>query len=115
MPNSMNSNSSIKDITIRNISGKTVLGPITSLTHKNCEQLDRFFKNLLDKGVVDIVIDMQSVDFLDSRALELLVEMQAQLEKRGRDLILSDINDVCRDILICVKLIAEFKIIETQH
>lgn len=96
---------SIKDITIKNINGKTVLGPVTSLTHKNCEQLERFFKNLLTKGVVDIVIDMKSVPLLDSCALELLVEMKNQLKKKGSDLIISDMNDVCTDILVCVKLI----------
>lgn len=105
---------SIKDITIKNINGKTVLGPITSLTHKNCEQLDRFFKNLLAKGVVDIVIDMKSVPLIDSCALELLMEMKNQLKKKGRDLIISDMNDVCYDILVCVKLINEFKIITTN-
>lgn len=111
----MNPNISIKDITIKNINGRTVLGPVTSLTHKNCEQLDRFFKNLLKKGVVDIVIDMKSVPLLDSCALELLVEMHTQLKKKGRDLFISDMNDVCRDILVCVKLINEFKIITTKR
>jgi len=106
---------SIKDITIKNINGKTVLGPVTSLTYKNCEQLERFFKNLLAKGVVDIIIDMKSVPLVDSRALELLVEMQKQLKKKGRDLIISDMNDVCTDILVCVKLIGEFKIISTKR
>jgi anti-anti-sigma factor len=110
----MSSIVSIKDITLKNINGRTVLGPVTSLTHKNCEQLDRFFKNLIAKGVVDIVIDMKSVPLLDSCALELLVEMQSQLKKKGRNLIISDMNDVCTDILVCVKLINEFKIITTK-
>ena len=110
----MNPSVSIKDITIKNINGKTVLGPVTSPTHKNCEQLERFFKNLLAKGVMDIVIDMKSVPLLDSCALELLVEMQKQLKKKGRDLIISDMNDVCTDILVCVKLINEFKIVTTK-
>ena len=106
---------SIKDITIKNINGKTVLGPITSLTYKNCEQLDRFFKNLLSKGVVDIIIDMKSVPLIDSCALELLLGMQGQLKKKGRNLIISDMNDVCTDIMACTKLINEFKIITTKH
>jgi len=109
----MGSGISIKDITIKNINGKTVLGPVTSLTYKNCEQLDQFFKNLLNKGVVDIVIDMKAVPLIDSSALELLVEMQGELKKKGRDLIISDMNDVCSDIMVCVKLINEFKIVTT--
>ena len=110
----MSSSVSIKDITIKNINGKTVLGPVNSLTYKNCEQLEQFFKNLLNKGVVDIVIDMKSVPLIDSSALELLVQMQGELKKKGRDLIISDMNDVCTDILVCVKLINEFKIITTK-
>jgi len=63
---------------------------------------------------VDIVIDMKSVPLIDSCALELLMEMKKQLKKKGRDLIISDMNDVCYDILVCVKLINEFKIISTK-
>jgi len=42
------------------------------------------------------------------------VEMKNQLKKKGSDLIISDMNDVCTDILVCVKLINEFKIISTK-
>jgi len=111
----MKSNTSIKDIAIKNINGRTVLGPVNALTHKNCDQLDKLFKDFLSKNIVDIVINMNAVSFLDSCALELLVEMQSELKKKGRDLILSDVNDVCRDILICTRLIKEFRIITTKH
>lgn len=111
----MKSNTSIKDIAIKNINGRTVLGPVNALTVKNCDQLDKLFKDLLSKNIVDIVINMNAVSFLDSCALELLVEMQSELKKKGRDLIISDVNDVCRDILICTRLIKEFRIITTKH
>jgi len=64
---------------------------------------------------VDIIIDMQSVPLLDSCALELLVEMKTHLEEKGRDLIITNLNDLCIDILMCVKLIDEFKIITNKH
>jgi anti-anti-sigma factor len=111
----MTQTTSIKDIAMKNINGRTVLGPVNSLTHKNCDQLDRLFKDLLSKDVVDIGINMKAVSFLDSCALELLVDMQSQLKKKGRDLILSDVNDVCRDILVCTRLINAFRIIRTKH
>lgn len=111
----MKMDNSITDITIKNINGRTVISPVTSLTHKNCGQLDRLFKDLFSKGIMDIVIDMNAVPFMDSSALELLVEMHARLETNGHNLVLSNINDVCRDILVCVRLYNRFRIIASRH
>ena len=111
----MNSHPTIKDITIKNINGRTVLGPVNSLTHKNCDQLAKLFKDLLNKNVVDIVLNMSAVSFMDSYALEVLMDMQSQLKEKGRNLIISDINEVCKDILLCVRLIHKFRIIKTKH
>jgi len=109
----MEPNGNHTDITIKNINGRTVLGPVASLTFKNCDQMEKIFNDLLKRDVVDIIVDMKQVPFMDSRALELLVEMQTQLDKRGTDLMISHLNDVCQDILICVRLQDRFKIISS--
>ena len=85
------------------------------MTHKNCDQLSKLFKDLFKKNVVDIVLDMNAVSLMDSYALEVLMDMQSQLKEKGRNLIISDINEVCKDILICTRLINEFRIVKTKH
>jgi len=109
------SSGAARDITIRNINGRTVLSPQTSLTHKNCDQLETLFNGLLKREVMEMVVDFTRVSFLDSRALELIVDMQTQLQTKGGNLGLSNLNEVCRDILICVRLINRFKVMANVH
>jgi anti-anti-sigma factor len=113
MISSMNTLST-PDIIIRNSSNKTILAPIKSLTYKNCEQLEKAFTHFLKLGVIDIVLDMKQVPFVDSATLELFVTMESALKEKERDLIILGLNDVCKDIFICVRLINHFKIIAKQ-
>nr|WP_320015240.1 STAS domain-containing protein [uncultured Desulfobacter sp.] len=101
------------DISIGNINGKTILSPRTSLIHKNCVQLKTLFDKLIEQGVTQIILDLNQVDILDSRALELMVEMQDRLQEAGGNLALSNLNPVCRNILICVRLSNRFTILAT--
>lgn len=98
-------------ITTKNINGKTVIIPSGPLTLKNSVNLETVFNDLMKHAITDIILDMGQVAFLDSAALELLIAMQGQLKQAGNELILLDINEVCRDILICTRMINGFKLI----
>ncbi len=100
-----------KDISVRNIGGKTVLSPVTALTQKNIDQLETLFNLLMKKNITELILDLKQVPLLDSRALEVLVDMNSKLADSGGRLTLSNLNDVCRDILICVRLINRFVVI----
>ena len=104
---------STADISIGNINGKTILSPGTSLTHKNCAQLKTLFDRLIEQEVTQMVLDLKQVDILDSQALELMVEMQDRLQEAGGNLALSNLNPLCRNILICVRLSNRFTILST--
>lgn len=99
------------EILVRNVNGKTVLAPETSLTRKNHAQLEALFNGLFEQGVREMILDLKKVSFLDSQALELMVEMQTQLQSKGGDLSIFNLNEVCRDTLICVRLINRFNVI----
>lgn len=99
------------DITTKNINGKTVIIPSAPLTVKNSVDLETVFNGLIERAITDIILDMGQVAFLDSAALELLFSMQGQLKQSGNELILLEINDVCRDILISARMINNFKLI----
>lgn len=100
-----------REILVRNANGKTVLAPETSLTRKNHAQLEDLFNGLFQQGVKKMILDLKKVSFLDSKALELMVEMHTQLQSRGGELAIFNLNEVCRDTLICVRLINRFKVI----
>ncbi len=99
------------DITTKNINGKTVIIPSAPLTVKNSVDLETVFNDLMKRAITDIILDMGQVAFLDSAALELLISMQDRLKQADNELILLDINEVCRDILICARMINGFKLI----
>lgn len=104
-----------REISVRNMNGKTVLAPVTALTHKNCGQLQSLLTLLLKKNITEIVLDLAQVPFFDSKALEILVDTQKDLKSKNGALMLSNLNDVCRDILICVRLINQFGIINQTY
>ena len=101
----------VKDIAIRNMNGKTVLSPVTALTYKNSDQLETLFNLLFNKNITEMILDLKQVGFLDSKALETIVDMQSKLTAAGGNLTLANLNDVCRDILICVRLMNRFSVI----
>ncbi|MDA3788985.1 MAG: STAS domain-containing protein [Desulfobacula sp.] len=115
MMTSRESNGSGKDIIVKNVNGKTVLAPETSLTLKNRAQLETLFDGLVKQGVKDIILDLKKVSFLDSSALELMVDMQVRLKSAGGDLSIFNLNEVCRDTLICVRLINRFNVIANLY
>ena len=100
-----------KEIPIHHINGKSIIQPGEALTHKNCDRLNACFDTLTQQGEQDIVLDFNRVHFLDSRVLESLIDVQNKLAGLNGTLSLSNVNEVCRDILISVRVINRFPII----
>jgi stage II sporulation protein AA (anti-sigma F factor antagonist) len=51
-----------------------------------------------------VVLDFKQVPFIDSSGLEILVEAQNRLQKKGGGLKIAHPNPVCQDILIATRL-----------
>ena len=84
---------------------RTVLTPKESITYKNCEKLHADFTESINQKKTEVILDCKAVSLMDSQALELFVQMNDELKKRGGILKLVRLNDVCRDILVATRLL----------
>ena len=98
------------EMEVATVGDSTVMAPKESLTYKNCEGLEAALRDNVDQKRIKIILDCKAIPFLDSEALELLVRMHEDLEKRGGALKMVGMNDVCRDILLATRLIGVFSV-----
>jgi len=88
-----------------NAGASAVLTPKESLTYKNCEKIHASFTEFINQNKTEVILDCKAIPFMDSQALELLVQMNDELKKRGGILKLARLKPVCRDILIATRLL----------
>ncbi len=86
------------------IGSSNVLIPKKSLTYENHAELKSASDELVNQGVNNIILDCKSITYLDSAALETLLEIHDYLKTRGGYLKLISLNEVCQDILIATGL-----------
>ncbi len=94
---------------------RTILPLKEAVTHQNCTELETPYKEAVENGKTEIILDCQALTFLDSAALELIVRMHEELKSRGGALRLVGLNDVCRDILIATRLMNLLHIYKDIH
>ena len=70
-------------------------------TFAEFEVVERYSKprNVLEDGQPHVVFDMQGVPLVDSRGLELLLQMHDAYKRLGGDLKLASVNPLCAEIL----------------
>ena len=90
---------------ITKVGASNVLTPVGSLTFENCEKLNDLVNGLIDKNQTRIIIDFKTTAFIDSKALEILIQLHKTLEARGGALRIAGLNAVCRDILLATRLV----------
>ncbi len=90
---------------VANAGASAVLTPKESLTYKNCEKVHASFTEFINQNKTEVILDCKAIPFMDSQALELLVQMNDELKKRGGILKLARLKPVCRDILIATRLL----------
>lgn len=89
---------------------KTFQGTVAILSLKDSFVADEF--NQLDATLLDcynigmslFVLDMRNVPFIDSAGLERLQVLVSELGKRGGDLRISSLNEVCKDIFTATRM-----------
>jgi anti-anti-sigma factor len=87
------------DITEHRQGNAVVLRPTGAVTGEDAHRLGQRLADVLEGPGVRVVVDMAKVSFLDSRALEVLVEATEKLIRRGETLIMASPNDVVREVL----------------
>lgn len=86
-----------------------VVRPTGPLTQNDAERLKTQMLEVLAKSLGRLVLDASSVPFIDSRGLEVLVEVSQQLTQTGKALKIAGINDVLREVFELTELTREFE------
>jgi anti-anti-sigma factor len=102
-------------VTKTKIGAYAVLTPRDALSHQNCEELAELFSSQMNQSKSGIILDCKAVSFMDSAALELLLQVHGNLKSRGSVLKLCNLNAVCRDILLATRLVAILHIYQDVH
>lgn len=84
----------------RNKTGvKTYLTPDFALIGENIALLDKEIKECLETNEIRLVIDFESVPYIDSEGLEKLLEYYNQIRRTGGSLEIFNPNPLCNEIL----------------
>ncbi len=78
---------------------KTFLIPDVALIEENIALLDKEIKNCLNMNELRVVIDFESVPYIDSKGLEKLLEYYNEFRRKGGSLEISNPNPLCNEIL----------------
>lgn len=97
------------------VGASTVVTPKDSLIDKNSEALETLLNELLTQQKTHIILDCKAVSFLDSKALELLLQTHEELKNRGGALRIIGLNAVCQDILFATRLINLLNVYDDIH
>lgn len=93
------------DIKVINESNnKATVAIVGTITFKNSNELRAVLVKLSDKKIKQIYIDMQGVEYLDSSAIATFIECLKLTKPYGGKLILTNLNDTCKDIFMIARL-----------
>jgi anti-anti-sigma factor len=90
--------------------GKSIQGAVAVLAIKgsmiadDLPMFDEEVQACQQEGILRIVLDLKTTPFIDSAGLERLQDLVSLLGKRGGDLRVACLNDVCRDIFLATRM-----------
>jgi len=99
-------------IGIKKVGASNVVDPGKSLIYQNCKELEDLIKGLVGQNQTRIILDCKNMSFMDSKGLELLLQLHNELKSRGGAIKIAGLNAVCRDILLSTRLINVFFVYE---
>jgi anti-anti-sigma factor len=90
----------------------TVRGPMVA---DELHLLDVEVRECLDAAFNKIVLDLKEVPFIDSAGLERIQDVVVDLGRRGGDLYVASLNDVCLDIFLATQMNSFVQIADTTE
>lgn len=87
----------------------TALKPCGPVTEDDADQLKTRLLAVRSKSLGRLVLDVSAVPFVDSRALEALLDVTDELAKSGQALKLCGENEVVREVLELTDLASMFE------
>lgn len=87
----------------------TVLKPMGALAQGDADQFKSLAAGVVVRSLGRIVVDASAVAYVDSRGLEVLVEITDELSQGGRALRLCGTNETVREVLELTDLADRFE------
>ena len=95
------------DIMVLNLSGKIMGGPDHDLFHSE-------IKTLVNEGIVDVILNMSKVNWINSTGLGILVSGFHTLKKNGGQMKICDVSDRIDNILNITQLKLVFETFDSE-
>lgn len=86
-----------------------VVKPMGALTLSDAERLKTQMLDLRTKSLGRLVLDASGIPFVDSKGLEVLVEVAQELTQTGQALKIAGVNDVLREVFEITELTGVFE------
>lgn len=87
-----------------------IIAPQGAIIAGDLESFGEAVDACIAEAKLKIVIDFRNVPFIDSAGLENVMDIVCEVERRGGDLRIASLNDVCRDIFRVTRLDALLQI-----
>lgn len=103
------------DIGEQRFGAVTVLRPAGSLALEEVTQFKSRLADVLVRSLGRVAVDASGITYVDSRALEVLVEASDALAQSGRALRLCGVNELFREVLDLTELADRFELYEDAN
>jgi len=89
----------------------TVVCPREAITQTECDQLKVMVVEATLGGAPAVVLDLSEVPFIDSRGLEMLLELEKGCREQSGRLKLAALSENCTEILRLTDLLPRFEVL----
>lgn len=87
----------------------TVVQPDGPVTELDAEEFKRTLRQVKDESLMRFVLDVSKIPFVDSRGLEVLVEVNEEMARSGQALKICGANETLRQVLELTDLAGLFE------
>lgn len=92
----------------------TYLEPNIPIANEGVEELKEVIEECFLNNEFKIILNFHYVPYIDSKGLEMLLQILEEARKKGGSIKIADPNPVCQDILIATRLNTIFEIYPGQ-
>ncbi|MBI2434330.1 MAG: STAS domain-containing protein [Candidatus Hydrogenedentes bacterium] len=82
----------------------TILSVQGPMVEEELRALETEVDRCINAGLLRIVLELRQAPFVDSAGLEKIQSMVSDFGRRGGDVRVCALNDICRDIFLCTRM-----------
>ena len=102
-------------ITSSKIGFINVIAPQAPLVEGNTAVVKKTIEGHFENNDAKILIDFNGVSHIDSQGLELLLDSFEEAKKKGGDIKLCNVNQLCTDIFLATRMSSFFEMYKTAE